>query len=75
MSVTELSSPSSPPLGWVGEEAYYRLAGDPLAQQRRAAAPEASVWVSASAGTGKTRVLTNRLLRLLLDGTDPARIL
>ena len=25
--------------------------------------PESSVWVSASAGTGKTRVLSNRLLR------------
>jgi ATP-dependent helicase/nuclease subunit A len=37
--------------------------------------PSASVWVSASAGTGKTTVLTARLLRLMLDGTDPARIL
>jgi ATP-dependent helicase/nuclease subunit A len=73
MSATGFSS--SPPLGWVGEATYQRLAGDPLAQQRRAAAPEASVWVSASAGTGKTRVLTDRLLRLLLDGTEPARIL
>jgi ATP-dependent helicase/nuclease subunit A len=40
-----------------------------------AADPRASVWVSASAGTGKTTVLTERLLRLMLDGTDPARIL
>jgi ATP-dependent helicase/nuclease subunit A len=31
--------------------------------------------VSASAGTGKTKVLTERLLTLMLDGTDPARIL
>ncbi len=37
--------------------------------------PRASVWVSASAGTGKTTVLTERLLRLMLDGTDPARLL
>ena len=37
--------------------------------------PRASVWVSASAGTGKTTVLTERLLRLMLDGTDPMRIL
>jgi ATP-dependent helicase/nuclease subunit A len=42
---------------------------------RRAAGPHSSVWVSASAGTGKTTVLTERLLRLMLDGTDPARIL
>lgn len=44
-------------------------------QQRRAADPEASIWVSASAGTGKTRVLTNRVLNLLLAGTRPERIL
>ena len=42
---------------------------------RRAAGPRSSVWVSASAGTGKTTVLTERLLRLMLDGTDPARVL
>ncbi len=40
-----------------------------------AADPRASVWVEASAGTGKTTVLTDRLLRLMLEGTDPARIL
>ena len=40
-----------------------------------AAHPRASVWVEASAGTGKTTVLTDRLLRLMLEGTDPARIL
>jgi ATP-dependent helicase/nuclease subunit A len=41
----------------------------------QAADPEASVWVAASAGTGKTTVLTDRLLRLMLDGTDPSRLL
>ncbi len=45
------------------------------AVQRRAAAPEASVWVAASAGTGKTKVLTDRVLSLMLHGNDPARIL
>ena len=35
------------------------------------ARPRSSVWVSASAGTGKTKVLTERLLTLMLDGTDP----
>lgn len=45
------------------------------AQQDAAADPAASVWVSASAGTGKTHVLTNRVLRLLLDGAAPERIL
>jgi ATP-dependent helicase/nuclease subunit A len=48
---------------------------DAAAIARRAAGPRSSVWVSASAGTGKTTVLTERLLRLMLDGTDPARVL
>ncbi len=43
--------------------------------QRSALDPAMSVWVSASAGTGKTKVLTDRLLALMLDGTDPSRIL
>lgn len=37
--------------------------------------PMASAWVSASAGTGKTHVLANRVLRLMLSGTPPHRIL
>jgi ATP-dependent helicase/nuclease subunit A len=44
-------------------------------EQRRALRPAESVWVAASAGTGKTRVLTDRLLALMLDGADPARLL
>ena len=43
--------------------------------QHRASDPAASVWVGASAGTGKTKVLTDRVLRLLLGGTAPERIL
>lgn len=43
--------------------------------QRRAADPSASAWVSANAGSGKTKVLADRVLRLLLEGVDPARIL
>src|SRR4051794_13234014 len=45
------------------------------AAQRRALQPDESVWVAASAGTGKTKVLTDRLLALMLGGTDPAHIL
>ncbi|NEU13586.1 double-strand break repair helicase AddA [Methylobacterium sp. BTF04] len=45
------------------------------AAQRRAADPRASAWVSANAGAGKTKVLTDRVVRLLLDGAPPARIL
>ncbi len=48
---------------------------DPSVQQRQAYERAASVWVAASAGTGKTTVLTNRVLTLLLHGSPPARIL
>ena len=44
-------------------------------QQSRAADPTKSVWVSASAGTGKTKVLTDRVLALMLNDTPPQRIL
>ncbi len=43
--------------------------------QASASDPSASVWVSANAGTGKTHVLTNRVLRILIAGTPPERIL
>ena len=43
---------------------------DPNVQQGKASRPDYSVWVTASAGTGKTKVLTDRILRLLLPGAD-----
>ena len=44
--------------------------------QRAAVAPEDSVWLSASAGTGKTQVLSARVLRLLLQPhVNPSQIL
>ncbi len=43
--------------------------------QRMAADPNYSVWVEASAGTGKTKVLSDRVLRLLLEGVNPSRLL
>lgn len=43
---------------------------DPNVRQRTASDPGSSVWVSASAGTGKTKVLTDRVLRLLLPRAD-----
>ena len=45
------------------------------AAQTRAANPAISAWVEASAGSGKTKLLTDRLLRLLLAGVPPGRIL
>ena len=46
-----------------------------LAEQARGATPDTNAWVSASAGTGKTQVLSARVLRLLLGGAAPDRIL
>jgi ATP-dependent helicase/nuclease subunit A len=43
--------------------------------QLLAADPKVSAWVAASAGTGKTKVLTDRILNLLLHGVTPERIL
>ncbi|HEY1125074.1 MAG TPA: double-strand break repair helicase AddA [Sphingobium sp.] len=43
--------------------------------QENASFPRAHRWVSASAGTGKTAVLSARVLRLLLRGVAPERIL
>lgn len=44
--------------------------------QRDAARPDALVWLSASAGTGKTHVLSARVFRLLLRGdVEPENIL
>ena len=45
------------------------------AAQWQASDPNLSAWVNANAGTGKTHVLTLRVLRLLLAGTPPERIL
>lgn len=48
---------------------------DATRAQVRAADPAASTWVSANAGSGKTRVLIDRVSRLLYRGNDPGKIL
>lgn len=48
---------------------------DPNEIQRKASDPTASAWVAASAGSGKTKVLSDRVLNLLLAGAKPERIL
>src|SRR5262245_50522111 len=55
-------------VAWVPEQ-------DTTNAQRRAAAPDRSAWAAASAGTGKTKVLVDRVLRLLLAGSPPQRLL
>ena len=46
-----------------------------LSYQKRASDPQASAWVSAHAGSGKTHVLTQRVVRLLLAGVAPSRLI
>lgn len=43
--------------------------------QIAASDPATSAWVAANAGSGKTHVLAQRVIRLLLDGCDPSTIL
>ncbi|MGE0503287.1 MAG: double-strand break repair helicase AddA [Rhizobiaceae bacterium] len=48
---------------------------DTVAKQALASDPANSAWVSANAGSGKTHVLAQRVIRLLLSGAEPSRIL
>src|SRR5216684_6929950 len=45
------------------------------ATQARASDPASSAFVSANAGSGKTHVLVQRVIRLLLNGVPPEKIL
>src|SRR5213594_1934374 len=51
------------------------IPGDLRRLQIEASDPAVSAWVTANAGSGKTHVLALRVIRLLLDGVDPAKIL
>ncbi len=46
-----------------------------LQLQTDASDPHVSAWVAANAGSGKTHVLAQRVIRLLLNGCPPSRIL
>src|SRR5260370_28795449 len=57
-----------------------RMSARPIPQptreaQARASHPDISAWVSANAGSGKTHVLAQRVIRLLLAGVAPEKIL
>ncbi len=67
-----------------GAERRTRTANEPARESSRRASPrcrsmrpirQRSAWVAANAGSGKTHVLAQRVIRLLLAGVDPARIL
>jgi ATP-dependent helicase/nuclease subunit A len=51
------------------------MRNDASESQVRAADPAASTWLSANAGSGKTKVLIDRVARLLLSGVKPQHIL
>jgi ATP-dependent helicase/nuclease subunit A len=44
-------------------------------KQQQATCPQTHTWVDASAGTGKTKILTDLILRLLLNDTPPSNII
>ena len=51
------------------------IPAETASRQLAASDPGVSAWVSANAGSGKTTVLTRRVIRLLLDGAAPSAIL
>src|SRR5437763_14690642 len=64
---------------WPGDRGMVRaprsIPDEVRARQARASDPTASAFVSANAGSGKTHVLVQRVIRLLLSGVPPEKIL
>ena len=74
MTDRQLHAPNKPASG-AEQKRPDSLAEKATKAQNRAAYPASSVFVSANAGTGKTKVLTDRVLRLLLAGEEARSIL
>src|SRR2546430_1795995 len=55
--------------------AFFDIPADSRGKQHQASNPNQSVWVSAHAGSGKTHVLASPVIRLLLQGVAPSKIL
>ncbi len=52
-----------------------QISAELIQRRHRAIQPRESAWVSANAGAGKTSLLRDRVLRLLLEGVAPDHIL
>lgn len=59
----------------MSERGEVQVPAETARNQTRAGDPALSIWVEANAGSGKTYVLTQRVVRLLLDGVPPQSIL
>ena len=81
MDILLLMAPTAGSIGYAGNGDYAMSAPrsniPPAVReaQARASNPEASSFVAANAGSGKTHVLVNRVIRLLLNGVPPEKIL
>ena len=49
----------------------YPVPDETVRRQSLASDPRNSAWVSANAGSGNSHVLSQRVIRLLLEGNDP----
>lgn len=56
-------------------EAALKVSPETIQKQSTASSPHHSAWVMANAGTGKTKILIDRILRLLLSGAKPESII
>ena len=51
------------------------MSASPENAAQKAVQPDASAWVGANAGAGKTYILVSRLVRLMLSGVAPEKLL